>query len=264
VSVRSISIGEARLNGALPAQSNEKIYITGTGQQTVAKRIAEEHPNKPVELLDGQGGPGRTAANVGFKRLLERGERPILLGAREVTEAPARQVEWKWAAWAVALAVLALGLRYAEALLFRARVSNKLETIARYRATLPKIDREFNFLNYIKTNQPPYLDTITLLALSAPPGTKIENISMARRGDVTFRGSTGDAEGPGALRSKLIDSGFFSRVVLDEQAPASDGQKVNFRISAQLRPDGARKPLSFPVKAASTNAAEPVASNPKK
>jgi hypothetical protein len=265
LSVRVLSLGDGALNGALPTQPGQKLYLTGPGQQNIAKKLTETQPTAAVEILDGFGGPGKTAANVGFKRLIESGAEPLLLGAHEATPAaPAAAPQWKWVAIAALLVLMALSLRYAEALIFRARLSNKLAALASYRATLPKIEREFNFLNYIKTNQPPYLDTLTLLALSAPPGTKIENISMVRHSDLSVRGSTGNAEGPGALRSKLIDSGFFSRVVVDEQAPSSDGQKVTFRLSAQVRPDYLRRPVSLATKPVATNATVEAASKGKK
>jgi len=89
-----------------------------------------------------------------------------------------------------------------------------------------------------------------VLALSAPPGARIDSLSLLRNGDLSLRGSAGDAQAPGAFRSKLIDSGFFARVVVDEQTPSPDGQKFTFRISGQLKPDGARRPLQL----AATNA----------
>jgi hypothetical protein len=263
LAVRVLSLGDGPLNGTLPSQLGQKVYLTGPGQQNLAKRLTEAQLAAGVEILNGFSGPGKTAANLGFRRLIESGAEPILLGAHEAAPPAPPVPPWKWVGSAGLLVLMALSLRYAEALIFRARLSNKLAAIASYRATLPKIERQFNFLNYIKTNQPPYLDTLTLLALSAPAGTKIENSSFVRHGDLSVRGTTGNAEGPGALRSKLIDSGFFSRVVVDEQAPSSDGQKVTFRLSAQVRPDGLRKPLSLSTKPAATNAIEAAASKGK-
>jgi hypothetical protein len=38
------------------------------------------------------------------------------------------------------------------------------------------------------------------------------------------------------FRAKLIDSGFFERVTVEEQVPTPDRQKVNIRITAQWKP----------------------------
>jgi hypothetical protein len=263
LTVRALGPSDSALNGSLQSQLGQKLYLTGQNLQPVAERLAQSRPNTPVEIVDGFTGPGRTAANLGFKKLLDRGEQPMLLGAHEAKPRITRPTTpWKWAALAALLAVVALSLRYAEAIVYRTRLSRKLAAISAYRNTLPKIEREYNFLNFIKTNQPPYLDTFTVLAQAVPAGTRIDTLSLLRNGDLTLRGTLGDAQGPGTFRSKLIDSGFFSRVVVDEQTPIQDGQKFTFRLSAQLKPDGARKPLSLPTKPTATNALETAAPKP--
>ncbi len=260
LSVRILPWGVQR-NGESPGAALEngigqKLYLLsdGGGQENLASVLAPGlKPGISLELVEARH-PG-TPANEGLKKLLESGQTPIFLGAHQAAlpKSPAGG-RWKWAVLAGVLAVAALVLRYAEAVVYQARLSRKLANIAAYRNSLPRIEREFNFLNYIKTNQPPDLDVLTVLAQCAPPGTRIDSLSLVRHGDLSLRGSVGDAQAPGAFRSKLIDSGFFSRVVVDEQAPTPDGQKFTFRISAQVRPDGFRKTLSLPEpKTAATN-----------
>jgi hypothetical protein len=45
------------------------------------------------------------------------------------------------------------------------------------------------------------------------------------------------------FRSKLINSGFFSTVVVEEQNPTQERQKVILRISAQFKPAPGRESL---------------------
>jgi hypothetical protein len=135
-----------------------------------------------------------------------------------------------------------LFLPYAEAILLKPRLSKKLATIKTYRESLPKIDRELGFLHYLETNQPPYLDALFVLANAAAPGTKFDAVSMNRRGDLTLRGMMQTAQAA-EFRSKLIDSGFFSSVVVEEQTPTPDRQRVVIRIAAQWKPPGARPSL---------------------
>ena len=66
---------------------------------------------------------------------------------------------------------------------------------------------------------------------------------MNRRGDLSLRGSMRDSQQVLDFRSKLIDSGFFATVTVEEQSPSPDGQSVTVRISAQWKPTGERKPL---------------------
>jgi hypothetical protein len=46
------------------------------------------------------------------------------------------------------------------------------------------------------------------------------------------------------LRSRLIDSGFFATVVLDEQTPTPDRQRVLVRFTAQWKPNGQRPAIT--------------------
>ncbi len=189
-----------------------------------------------------QGQPGVTAATHALK-VTTAPENIVLLGApTEITQRSALPAHWKWAAAAAVLLLGALSLRYVEAAIFRSQLTGKLNELTTYRKTLPNLEKEVSFLNFIKTNQPPYLDTIAVLSRSAPPGTRFDQLLVVRRGDISVRGSVQDPQGPEKLRTKLIDSGFFSKVVVEEQGPASpqDRNKINFRISAVLKPEATR------------------------
>ncbi len=134
---------------------------------------------------------------------------------------------------------------YAEALLMKPRLARKLAEVKGGKGRLAIIDREFNFLQYLKRNQAPYLDAIYLLANAAPGGTRIDSLSMNQRGEVSLRGSLRTPDQVGEFRKKLVDSGFFSTVVVEEQSPSPDRQKVTVRVTAQWKPAGARESLSI-------------------
>jgi Tfp pilus assembly PilM family ATPase len=233
------------LRASLPTDHAGTIYISSVHvpPQTVASQLAV---SRRAEVLPVPSGQGITAATHGLRTLSERGTPMLLLGAPEqrAEKKPVAQ-HWKWAALAAVLLLAAFSLRYAEAMLFRSQLTGKLEELSKYRKTLPNLEREVSFLNFIKTNQPPYLDTVAVIASAAPAGTKLDQLLVARRGDVSLRGSVQDPQGPEKFRTKLIDSGFFSKVVVEEQGPASqqDRNKINFRISGVLKPEGTRKVL---------------------
>jgi len=76
-----------------------------------------------------------------------------------------------------------------------------------------------------------------------------------------LRGSLRDGQQVAELRSKLIDSGFFASVGIEEQSPSPDRQKVTVRMSAQWKPANLRKTLPpEPAKSStdSKSAAPPV------
>jgi hypothetical protein len=98
------------------------------------------------------------------------------------------------------------------------------------------IDRELDFLRYLRQSQPPYLDALYILSKSVPPGTRFDALSLNSHGEVSLRGAFRDGQQVADFRSKLIDSGFFANVTIEEQSPTPDRQKVNVRISAQEKP----------------------------
>src|SRR5262249_21054899 len=140
---------------------------------------------------------------------------------------------WTWATAAGLLLLAVLILRYAEPFIAKPSLARRLAQISSQREGLPSIDRELAFLQYLETNQPPVLDTLYLMANFAPAGARLDSASMTRHGDFSVRGSMANADQTSEFRSKLVDSGFFDTVVLDELAPTADHQKVTFRLSVQ-------------------------------
>jgi len=201
------------------------------------------------ESLEPPAGEGRSAATVGLKTAAESGREcpPLVfqLTPTNGTTGPARRNSLKWA---VVVALLALGLLafpHGEALLLKSRLSRKLAAIQADKARLTTIDRELDFLRYLKQSQPPYLDALFLLAKAAPQGARFDSLSMNRRGDLSLRGSMKDSQQVVGFRSKLIESGFFANVVVEEQTPTPDRQKVTVRMSAQWKPVGERASLAI-------------------
>lgn len=232
-----------------PKWVGQRLYVAGSHDHLddLASRLAQAMGSGVlVERLETVSGPGRSAAILGLKKACEPGAEtsPLVLQF-----SPSRNGEvvarppWKSAAVA-GLLLLGLGfLRYAEAFFQTPRLVQRVTEIEAYRDRLPKVERELNFLQYLKTNQPPYLDTVATLANAAPAGVRIDSLAMSRRGDLSVRATMRDSQQVVDLRSKLIDSGFFSTVVVEEQTPTPDRQKMIVRFSAQLKPASERKAL---------------------
>jgi hypothetical protein len=151
----------------------------------------------------------------------------------------------KWVTRAVVLAVALLLLPYAEALLLKPHLAKKVSAFKTDAARLTVIDHELDFLQYLKQNQPPYLDALFVFAKSAPAGTRFDALSMNSHGEVSLRGSFRDGQQVADFRGKLIDSGFFANVTVEEQTPTPDRQKVNVRISGQWKPAGQLQSLAI-------------------
>ena len=233
-----------------PKWLGRKLYVSGSREVAdgFTPRLAEAIGGGVlVERLETVSGPGRSAAILGLKKSCEPGAKtsPLVLqmGSSRNGEVLARPTPWKWAAVAALLLLGLVSLRYAEAVFQTPRLIQRVTEIEAYRDRLPRVERELNFLQYLKTNQPPYVDTISTLASAAPSGVRLDSFSMSRRGDLSVRATMRESQQVVDLRSKLIESGFFSTVVVEEQTPTPDRQKMIVRLSAQLKPVNERKAL---------------------
>jgi Tfp pilus assembly PilM family ATPase len=232
--------------------AGQKIYLSGRGAQTrefgarLARRLGD---GTQCELLDVAPGDGRSAAVLGLRAAVAQGkDSPLVTLLSKPTNggaALARPAPWKWAALALGLAALTLALPYLEAPLLKLRLAKRLKAVQAERGRMGAIDRNLDFLRSLKQNQPPYLDALFLVAKAAPPGAKLDSLTMNRRGDLALRGSMKDGQQVVAFRSKLIDSGFFASVAVEEQTPTPDRQKVTVRISAQWKPANDRQSLAI-------------------
>jgi hypothetical protein len=188
------------------------------------------------------------SAIAGLKKLTGDGAGtvPLAIHNGESRTAATGENTWKWAVAAAALLVALISFPYAEAMVLQPHLTRKLAKIEVDRTRLPAIDRELNFLQYIKRTQPPYLDTIYLVSKLAPQGTSFESLAMTRKGEFSIRGVMPNAQQVTEFRSNLVQSAWFSSVVVEEQTPGQN-QQVTVRMTAQLKPVDSRKPLVVEV-----------------
>ena len=229
--------------------SGPKLFLTGSYRRGVAMALAKRLGNGVAcEALELPAGETRSATIAGLENYTEQngGCPPLILKISKANESasPTRSAPWKWAVCATLLILTLLGLPYAEAFLLKPRLARKLAAVQADKGRLALIDRELDFLQHLKQNQSPYLDALFILAKAAPPGARLDALSMSRRGDLSLRGSMRDSQQVVDFRSKLVDSGFFSQVAVEEQTPTPDRKKVVVRISAQWKPASARESLA--------------------
>ena len=235
--------------GIPPASPGGKLYLTGkSARDALLPPLLAGVLGGAVscESLEQGNGAGPSAAIAGLiKSTRPNSASPPLilepagsLGAAR----PARPAVWKWAAAAALLAVGALLFPDAEAIVRKPFLEKKLAALQADRGRLAMIDQELDFLKFLKQNQPPYLDAIYLLAKSAPQGTRLDSLSLGRRQEISIQLKMATAEQVSDFRSKLIDSGWFANVMVEEQTPSPD-RRVTVRMTAELKPVESRKPI---------------------
>jgi len=217
----------------------QKLYFTGPVPVQMQSRFAGGAEWESIPPVSGE---GRSSAILGLRKSDDNGSDPIQLRTALDAKQSASPAAWKWAAAVVLLAIAAFALRYAEVLVHRPGLVRKIAEVKSYREKLPNLDRELGFLQFLKTNQPPYFDPLSAIASAAPSGTRIDALSMNRRGDVSIRATMRDSQQVVQFRSRLIDSGVFGDIVVEEQNPTPDRQKIIVRMSGHWKAPTAGKP----------------------
>lgn len=214
----------------------------------IGSRLATALAPTSVEIRpDGVASPGLTGAVAAMQ---SSGEPVVRLAADDPMAGgePRRPdtVPWKWVVRAAALA-LALGLfPYAEAFIASPFLSRRLDRLSKDRVRLGEIDRRLDFLQHVSDSQPPYIDAAYVIANASPSGLRFDSVSMNQRGEVSVSGYTQMPQQVVEFRTRLVDSGFFSTVVLEELAPVAGGQpRINLRLTAQWKAAAQREALKL-------------------
>ena len=220
--------------------AGQRLYLTGGGARLPGiASCFERVPGSGAvcERLDPAVGEVGSAAIAGLVKSWEvSGGDPLLVLQHESVrdaDRPGGGARWKWAAVGGLVILGLLSIRYTEALLMKPRLERRLSEVQAYRESLPEVEGELVFLQYLKTNQPAYLDTLFVLADAAPPGTRIDSLSMNRRGELAMRSTLRDPQQVAAFRSKLVQSGVFESIALEEQVPGPHQQNVMARFAGR-------------------------------
>lgn len=249
VSVRVLSSAAVADSAAKALGSTcTRLIITGASSDLASQISHKLGGGVAVETLVTESGTGRSAAIHGLKKSAAQngGSLPLVLQVKAkrasgsfALSAPDVKL---WAVHSAVLLCVLLMLPYVEALFSKPFLKRKLSALSAETNRLVTIDRELEFLQALKQNQPPYLDAIYLFSKLAPQGSKIESLTMNRRGEVSLRGSMRDATQVTDFRTKLIGSGFFATIAVEEQSPGQG--KLTVRMSAQWKPFEARAGLT--------------------
>jgi hypothetical protein len=249
-SSRIFFVGGEKENGTPDALAQAiKTHFTGTKLFVTGRTISEDFTGRlaaalgngcQCERLETAHRGGGSAAIAGLQKFVEQDlDPPLLLQLEQTTGAAASfaDLDWKkWGARVGSLAAALLLLPYAEALALKPHLAKEIATFKTEAARLTVIDRELDFLRGLKSSQPPYIEVLSVLSKSVPPGTRFDSLSLDSRGAVSLRCAFHDGQQVADFRNKLTGSGFFTNVVVEEQVPTPDHQKVNVRITAQEKP----------------------------
>ena len=265
-----LSMLEPHLRPGPASTEPTRLWISGPGDSvaSVAEVFSALEPGIRPQILTVQGGAGATAAIEGLTRrgvsaafsgpadfIALRTPPPVDASSRFSARIPRRPL-----AVVAALLALALVFPYLEAWVLKPRLARRLAQLKAGDAQLAVIDRELSFLRYLELNQTPHLDATFVIAQAAPPGTRVDALSISRQGEVSLTGHLRDLAQVGDFRLRLVNSGFFSTVVVEDQTPTQDRQRINFRISARWKDSSEREGLTIGPNLPPTGSNTPAAS----
>ena len=237
------------LADAVLKNTNAKvIYVSGDAagrQEPIAKLSARVDCRR----LEVSGGDGCSAATLGLKKLvLECRALPWLRPNPKPAKTSfniLRAENRQWLKRAAVLLAVLLIFPFAETLLVKPFLGWRLASFkVRQQKFMAVVDPEMRFLLYLKQNQPPYLDALYVFSKAAPPGTHLDSFSVNQRGEISLKAAIQNGQQVADFRAKLIASGFFDKITVEEQTPVQNQPKVNVRMSAQWKPGGTRPAIS--------------------
>lgn len=224
----------SRLADRIVRAASQATRIKLSGDDALTAAVTKGFSGKVEKAEDG--GPQRWDELVSGGKIHDL---PVLRLNEAASATSKRKLDlpFKWIALAAALMVCLVGARYVGPFIGEARLKRELAAIEEKQAGFPAINQEVNFLQHIQQNQPPYLAALAVFGDAAPRGVKIESLNMDRRGEFSFRGQMQSSQQASDLRKKLIESGLFSNVVLEEQSTVPNKRQVNVRFTARWNTD---------------------------
>ena len=216
-----------------------RLLVSGNGiTKDFTERLERALANGwKCERLETSQATGNSTAISGLEKFAAQNGNPsLVLQLESAVRTTTSYAAIDWKTWGTRIGVLSLAvllLPYIEALLLKPHLEKKVADFKAEAQRLTVIDRELDFLRDLKLAQPPYLDVLYVFSKSVPQGTRFDSLSLNSKGEVSMRCAFRDGQQVADFRDKLIASGFFTNVVVEEQVPTPDRQRVNVRMTAQ-------------------------------
>ena len=244
------------VGGVLKNTNAKVICVSGNaaGREQIAK-FSDRMDSRPLEV---SGGDGCSATTLGLKKCIsENRPLPWLQAKPKLAKTSfnlLRPENRRWLKRAAVLLAVLLIFPFAETLLVKPFLGWRLASFkARQQKFVSVVDPEMRFLLYLKQNQPPYLDALYVFSKAAPPGTRLDSFSANQRGEISVKATVQNGQQMADFRAKLIASGFFANITVEEQSQVMNQPKVNVRMSAQWKPAAMRSAVSVSPAANETN-----------
>jgi hypothetical protein len=229
-----------------PKWLGTKLFLMGKGARCkgIAPKLSKVLNGLECERVELPAEDARSGAILGLKNYAEKDPSypQLILQAHQAKPIapPRKPVPWRWAGVAAIILAILLAIPCIEAMVRTPILNRKVAAINAGTNRMDTIDRELAFFQYMRKNHPPYVQLLQAIAYAAPPQSKFDAVAISRRGDLSFRGSMRDGQQVNEFRAKLIASGAFNTVTVDEQVPTPDRRRVNIRVTTQWKTDKAR------------------------
>lgn len=244
--LRILPSGDGLPEALLKCSGAKVVYLAGN---TIPSAWVDSLSGRiECRRLEYPGGEGISTATLGLKKSFTEKIKLLRLRAKprpakmSFASIDLSRIETRrWAVRAAVLLAVILILPLAEVLVVKPFLAGRLAAFKEQRQRFAAVvDPEMHFLQDFKQSQPPYLDALYLLSKAAPPGLRLDSLTINQHGDISLKAAMPGAQQVVDFRSKLIDTGFFENITLEEQTPVPFQPKVNIRMTAQWKSAAAR------------------------
>ena len=257
VAARVFSSG-AELTDSVRKISGEKIIFLSGMTASTEQLFSKTSATFKCQRLEIPAREGFSAATMGLEKMALENLPLLLLQARSKPKTNSFNLTLPENRYflirAGALLVLLLLFPFAEALLLKPFLDWRLNAFkVKQQNFLAVVKPEAKLLLYLKENQPPYLDALYILSKSLPPGCHLDSLNIDQRGLLSMKAAIPNGQAVTDFRAKLMASGFFNNLTVEEQTPIQNQPRVSVRMSAQWKPAGLRATVSVPAPVVETN-----------
>ena len=248
--LRVLTTGED-LVGAIKKHTLAKIIFVSGELEMLEKHFFKLSAAMDCRRLELAAGPGNSAAVLGLKKStfdegawlrLQTKPKPAKNGFS--LRLPENRF---WLVRAVVLLAVLLLFPLAEILVVKPFLQWRVDAFEKRRLAFNSVvEPESKFLLFLKQNQPPYLDALYLFSKAAPPGCHLDSLAVNQHGEISIKAAMPGAQSVTDFREKLIASGFFANLTVEEQTPIPNQPRVNVRMTAQWKPAGLRRAVTVP------------------
>ena len=140
----------------------------------------------------------------------------------------------KWSGICISLIIIVLSLRYIEPYYKSGQIDLELNALQEQVKWIPEVDKEVSFLQMVDNNLITFEGVIPIISSAVDPQFQLSEIILNRRGDLNITATVKSADQISSIRKKLMETKFFTSIVVESQNPDSKKKNISLKLRGSL------------------------------